>query len=732
MNTVIDPTANPFVDQVVTSPRRAEPSIRGLNDSALNRLLSAFQRVSRAPARSERAQLIVSPSGGYGKSHLIGRLFADLGRRATRIYVRPFGDPETCWISLLNTIVQEMVMPEREGEAVRFGTPNQFDAFAHGLFGELLARLIREGDFRADPADAACQRLTSQALEKWDMSADNSSWGQWAAKVLLDHENAPAREARMVQLLLQSFPDGLSQNSRPQAWLRVLRRYSRDRSDAATREACLEWIRGRTPSDPPETQALGLLPSDGTDTGLSANARNEIARHRVLDLCSLARLFRPFVLCFDQTEVYARVPGMAKVFGSVISDLVQGEGAHMCVITANHDVWENQLQRNMERADADRIMPKVELQGLTREQGRSLACQRLVTVNAPEALRDRLLEDAWLDEVFARGQISARAYLQMCERRYDEVAHHISAANRASDLVGMLEEARYQIASSAASLQQFRQEIFRWALLDVPSRTTSAFTVTALPRDADGFEIEWRTKTKRRVFVLEDASHVTVWRRIARHAEELKSDPSAPAITIAPRLPTHPEIPHATWQGTHPEIKAATHSSLCIVRIHPETIAEVYAGWELYTKACQADIAASPEEIVAFLGQRFESWWGTLLNTEPAPAFAPVAVTASAIVAASAAQPAPAPNATNAPPQIPAPAAPEPVSTSSPENKRIVSALREIIARRLFASFAQIKSELSDAVRRPVTLSEAVSAAESMDELRVYLHPNNAAFLWQR
>lgn len=707
MNPAIDPTSNPFADQIVTSPRRAEPPIRGLNDSALHRLMMAFQRLLRPQAHAERAQLIISPAGGYGKSHLLGRLFREVGRRATRIYVRPFGDPETCWVSLLNGMVQDMLMPEKEEHAGRFAAPNQIDALAHGIFGELLARLVREGDYRADPAEAAIHRLTTQTLEKWDLSDPGSAWGQWAAQVLKDHEASPVREARLTELLLQSFPEGLSQNTRPQAWLRVLRRYACDRSDAATREACLAWMRGRTPVDAGEAALLGLLPSDGTDQSLGAHGRNEVARHRVLDLCALARLFRPFVLCFDQTEVYGRVPGMARTFGSVISDLVQGEGAHMCVITANSEVWTKQLEPGMDAAERDRILPAVTLQGLTRDQGRSLAHQRLRTVNAPEALRDRMLDDAWMEGLFARGQISARAFLQACEQRYDEVAAQLTKPNRASSLEALLEEAKAGIAASGLGSGQFRQDVFRWALLDVPSRGTSAFEVIAHKTDALGFDVEWKARHKRRFFVLEDSTHATTWRSIAKRAEALRADADAPAVTIALRLPWHHDIPQPSWQSTHPEIKVATHSSLCVVRVHQETMAEIYGTWELYTSACQADIPQSPEEVIRFAALRLDAWWTSLLGVEPVPAFAPITVSAAAILS-------PAPSA--------APAG----------GKTIASALNEIIARRLFASFVQIQSELSDAVRRPVTLDEAVAAAQNMEDLRVYLHPNNAAFLWQR
>src|SRR6516225_8218473 len=111
---------DPFEDTVVREPREVAFSVKGLNDAPLDRLLTEFAsldagRLPRSrPVRAKKAQLVVSPDRGYGKSHLLGRLFAALGRRTTKVYLRPFQDPYKAWHSILLLTVQELNRPEDE------------------------------------------------------------------------------------------------------------------------------------------------------------------------------------------------------------------------------------------------------------------------------------------------------------------------------------------------------------------------------------------------------------------------------------------------------------------------------------------------------------------------------------------------------------------------------------------------------------------------------------------
>jgi hypothetical protein len=73
---------NPFEEDVVREPREVLFSVKGLNDAPLNTLVDKFSALDAGapprsqPAKAAKAQLVVSPDRGYGKSHLLGRLLS--------------------------------------------------------------------------------------------------------------------------------------------------------------------------------------------------------------------------------------------------------------------------------------------------------------------------------------------------------------------------------------------------------------------------------------------------------------------------------------------------------------------------------------------------------------------------------------------------------------------------------------------------------------------------------
>ena len=77
---------NPFEDVIVSEPRRIEKPVKSLNDKPLRTLVQKFEALTRDPfpraGRQPGARFIISPEPGYGKSHLIGRLFKELRGRA--------------------------------------------------------------------------------------------------------------------------------------------------------------------------------------------------------------------------------------------------------------------------------------------------------------------------------------------------------------------------------------------------------------------------------------------------------------------------------------------------------------------------------------------------------------------------------------------------------------------------------------------------------------------------
>src|SRR5258708_20325181 len=104
---------NPFDDEFVTEPRRISFSVKRINGKPLEQLAARFRGLTegelpRKQIAAQRAQLVVSPDRGYGKSHLLGRLFKRLGEEATLIYLRPFQDPQRIWSSILQFTIQQL------------------------------------------------------------------------------------------------------------------------------------------------------------------------------------------------------------------------------------------------------------------------------------------------------------------------------------------------------------------------------------------------------------------------------------------------------------------------------------------------------------------------------------------------------------------------------------------------------------------------------------------------
>src|SRR5258707_565499 len=141
---------NPFADDVVTEPRRISYSVKGLNARPLEQLIARFRALTvgdlpRKPIVDQKAQLVVSPDRGYGKSHLLGRLFQSLGEQATLIYLRPFQDPQRVWISILLATVQELERPNQQGGG------SQLEAFSKGVLAHVAADHMARGPVRDYP-----------------------------------------------------------------------------------------------------------------------------------------------------------------------------------------------------------------------------------------------------------------------------------------------------------------------------------------------------------------------------------------------------------------------------------------------------------------------------------------------------------------------------------------------------------------------------------------------------
>ena len=96
-----------------------------------------------------KAELILSSAPGYGKSHLIGRLFKALNQKATQIFLTPFQTVSLCWQSILLHLVNELDYPDSSDSSDEtmwaFDEPRQLDALAEGVLQNLIANAIDRG-----------------------------------------------------------------------------------------------------------------------------------------------------------------------------------------------------------------------------------------------------------------------------------------------------------------------------------------------------------------------------------------------------------------------------------------------------------------------------------------------------------------------------------------------------------------------------------------------------------
>lgn len=597
---------NPFADLIVKDPRSGEASVPGLNDRPLRALLERFDRAAAGPVPrplrpTEQALLIVSEQPGYGKSHLIGRLFRTLHGRATLVYVQPFQNAATSFQSLMLAIVREMHFPDRaEHGAWSHRDPTQLDALAHFVLAHLLADLIGgvSPTFEIEtPADTEAQ-LRGDPLGAFRRGED--VWGQWMVA------NWSMLEAPLEEALAQR---GLCL-THPGTWLRVLKTYAFHPNDSTARRVCVDWMSGQ-PFDKDEAEVIGLRAGDAMSGEISPRESNAICRTRLMDLCQLASFHRPLVLSFDQTEVYGHHPGLARAFGLIVATLVHEAPGTVVVITANQSPWTQKVKPYIEDADLQRIVhPPLTLDGINRSQATELARLRLKAAGANQARLMPFLAGPWMTELFASGtsQVGVRKFLQVCQQRWE------NAPSRDITLDEHFDRQCADILKSPKRLI-FNPDALQW-LIEVAACGLPDVHVQSL--EERYFAVQWTTPRRNCLFGFVAGSHWKQWQRIARISIERNRVSDPPTKCLFFRAPDDRPIPGERW-ANRDEIEAARREALHIIVTTEEELAALYAARELFAEAVQGDIAYTTDEVLQFLHRRLEAWWQRLQGPVESP-----------------------------------------------------------------------------------------------------------------
>ena len=603
---------NPFEDQLVSEPRRAEKAVEKLNGDVLNKVLRSFRKLEgggrkeaakardRDPSNLPKAVLLLSVAPGYGKSHLIGRLFRRLRGRATLVYVRPFQSPETSWESLLHKVVQELLFPETAGaEYCAESEPVQLEALAAGVLAHLMADLLQRGDLGHPQAQEAAEYLVENPFRAFGVVGQKGDWADWIESKQEDlcRLGARALEEQGVRL----SPGNVT-------WLKVLfacalgRLADRERFDAA-----VAWLRG-DPLEKPERDLLGLREREVAHADTGPGERNEQARRRLIDLTWVARSYRPFLFCFDQTEVYGVNRSLASMFGVIVSELRDNAADTLLVVTANRDPWERTLKPNIQDAHLDRIDRPIELDGLDLQMARELARNRMERWHIPAARQQEFLatiDDRIFGLAAARGRklpsIGVRDFLKQCAALW-------AGIDEGSKIdLSLLYQTLIQLELASPRQLVFDADAFRWVVGDLALAWNDALETRDVDDGSGYFEYLWLTDRLEVQFGFESGSHFGRWGAILRRAKahsERAGARNSRGKSVFFRTVEQRTIP-GKWKSAG-VFDDARRSFLDIWVLQREEIARIYAGWRMMADARSGDIEADVEETAAFLARELQ------------------------------------------------------------------------------------------------------------------------------
>ena len=605
---------NPFDDNVVFEPREAEHPVAGLNDRPFAALLKQFDRLEAEPRPRRKplrlkAQLVTSAEPGYGKSHLIGRLFKELGERATQVYLRPFQDAGSSWRSILLKVVQELDRPDDPHLTTAMpGQLTQLDAIAFGVMAHLLAGLIEKGRADCENGAEGALEMRLDPLEAFGHGRDGHYLLGWMRAQFPD---------LLPHLLRELRESGVTLHAPARAWLRVLYAYAFS-SGGLERDSAMEWLKGNGLSAE-EVAPLGLDEREIAVFDDTASKRNEDAMRRLHDLLTLAGFYRPFLFCFDQTELFTAASDLCAEFGSVIEQLVNHGLNHMIVVTTNLEPWARVIVRNFQTAHVDRFSAPIELEGMTQPQALAMARQRLAGCGVADTEIQSFCDDRWLDGVFHDKKAhSVRAFLRFCARRCADLSE--GRATVAPELSVNDYYAHYEREVRSKPIV-FDPDVLRWSVgEEVASGALPGHQVERFYDAKHLFPISWKSRSRQILFGFEDSSHSRRWDTILREATRLAAAEEARRAetrVVCLRTPEQQEIPGPGWRALGPKFEAASNCfSVHVVLEHD--IATVFACYELYANVVEGNAQIGRDEALLFIREKLGPWWSRLLE-RPAP-----------------------------------------------------------------------------------------------------------------
>jgi hypothetical protein len=589
---------DPFGENIVSEPRLIESAVESLNAEALRKVLARFETLeSQKVPRLQGALnciVVLSPEPGYGKSHLIGRLFRKLDDRATLIYVRPYQDDNSCWVAILERIVMELNYPDDADKvALEPGDVSQLDTLARRVMVYLVSQLLESGK-----ANVPDPKRAITFFNKYPNAVfETPEWRGWLDENFV--KLLPALDAMLAAAGVQMAPSRT-------AWLRILFKYAFSELDYEVRQTCLEWLRYE-PLSEEDAARIGLRLAELPRGDAPWEARNQHAFERIRDLFQIAAYYRPFLLCFDQTELYGGGEGLARSLGMVLSRLRREAKNHLTVVTGNEFVWNERLLKHFEKADQDGLDDPIHLEGIRETQAKELLVARLEAWRIPKSEQDQFLGD-WLPELFNGSLMrGARYVLRTASTRWSNPPPVTPKA--------LFEAYRQRLLADPKRLD-FDPGVFQLVCETVLGPAVGV-QVSPLRAAKGGYlSMQWSAKESDVLLGFETGSHWKTWEAIVREAKRYRD-----TRQIHGRA-TRTSLFRTTGQRALPErSRTAIKDSRCVQVLdlsHAEA-ASIYAAHDLYADVQQGNQDVATDSLLAFLREELKPQAARVLQYEPRP-----------------------------------------------------------------------------------------------------------------
>ncbi len=590
---------NPFEDDVVTEPRRVSFSVKGLNDNPLETLVAGFRELTkgelpRGPIAAQKAQLVVSPDRGYGKSHLLGRLFKRLGEDATLIYLRPFQDPQRIWISILQATIQELERANQNGQEAG----SQLEAFSKGVLAHVAADHMAEGGVEDySRIESAVKYLRAHPLKVLGHAPGSNALIQWMKSRLDDR----AVLQKLAGLLRNR---GVVLSGRETAWLKVLAAYGFNGSDSLERDAALKWLRG-DPLEIEELQVLKLLAADNEGRPDSSSREiNELCFQRLKGLCVLSSYYRPFVFCFDQTEFYGSDRVLVNALAQGVEALYATVPNQLTIVTTNSANWTEDVLPVMEPAFKNRFSPEIRLEGITVDQAKDLIQARLADFRVEDASILDFIDGGWLGAQFnVIPQIGVRDLLIAAAARFRALARPSNEPRPKTALADLFAIEVNKIRTNKV-LHHYNQDCLMW----FAQALAEGYQKVAIRKpDNRYFAVQWVWQDRSIYFAFESGDHHARWGAIARESIALAGSARRFGAVVF-RTPDLKPIPRPTWGAAKKQIEDSEMKGLRVVPLSLDEVCDLHAARELYSNALQGNICYDAAEVLPWLKTRFEPW----------------------------------------------------------------------------------------------------------------------------